>query len=110
MKFRSAFLLVCLLLAFSQCGRKVIFIDSGFIGIWNGHDAGSTYHLSIDDHSNAYWDKQTNGHFESAQGVARIRDNTLRIGFKHFSVDELPTVNDTTQQWVMVLSGVTYTR
>ena len=110
MKLRNAFLMVCLLLAFSQCGKKAIYIDSGFIGIWNGNDGVSTYHLSIDDHSNAYWDKQTNGHFESAQGVARVKNNELHIGFKRFSIDELPRVNDTTQQWVMILSGVTYTR
>ena len=98
------------MLLLPACGKKAIFVDAGFIGVWSGNDGTSTYHLSIDNHSEGYWDKDTNGHFESAQGVARVNNGELHIGLKRFVIDELPIVDTSTNVWTMILAGVTYTR
>lgn len=110
MKIQFGFLLICFMLLLPACGKKAIYVDAGFIGVWNGNDGVSTYHLSIDDHSEGYWDKNTNGHFESAQGAARVYNGNLHIGLKHFTINELPVVDTITHTWTMILDNVTYTR
>lgn len=110
MKLYTGLVLLFFLLLAPSCGKRAIYVDAGFIGVWNGSDGVSTYHLSIDDHSEGYWDKQTNGHFESAQGVARVNNGYLHIGLKRFTINELPVADTSTGMWTMILDNVTYTR
>lgn len=110
MKLHLGLFLILAMLLLPSCGKKAIYVDSGFIGVWNGNDGISTYRLSIDDHSEGYWEKDDNGHFTSAQGVARANSQHLHIGLKNFTINELPTLDTTTHIWAMVLSGVPYRR
>ena len=107
-KHRIVFLGLLLLLC--QCGKKAGLIDTHFIGIWNGHDNVSLYRLSIDQHSNAFWDRETNGHIVSTQGVAWIRNGDLHVGVKSLVINQYPVYDSASGEWNMILSGVTYTR
>jgi hypothetical protein len=91
------------------CHDEAIKIDSHFIGVWNGSDATYTYHLSIDNRSNGYWEQDKGGKYQSAQGVARAHNGKLSVGLKDFDIDEYP-MQDTSGAWVMNLSGIVYTK
>lgn len=109
MKTRFCVSLFCISLLLG-CGKEATLVDPGFIGVWDGINGISTYHLSIDGHSESYWVKTSNRHTENAQGMARIRNGELHIGWKHFAVNQLPVLDTTTHNWTTILSGVTYTR
>ena len=110
MKTQSRFFFICLLILCAGCGKKATVIDPAFIGVWSGSNSVGQYHLSIDDHSNAYWQADEYGHFKSAQGVARIENGEMHIGYKRLEIEEYPTYDSTTSIWSMELSNVTYTR
>jgi hypothetical protein len=110
MKTHFRVLLICLLILCAQCGKKAVVIDHAFTGVWNGSNSSGNFHLSIDDNSNAYWQGYENGHYRSAQGVARIDDNVMHIGYKHLYIEQYPTLDTTSGIWTMILSQVVYTR
>ena len=92
-----------------SCGKRAVFVDANYLGVWNATNGACSYKLSIDHLSEGYWVKTTGGADETAQGVARVHNGYLDIGLKHFQINELPTL-DTTNTWTMVLSGVIYKR
>jgi hypothetical protein len=101
---------ICLLMLCAACGKKATVTDPAFKGVWNGSTSSGTYHLSIDDNSNAYWQADENGHYKSAQGVARVENGVMHIAYKHLDIEESPTLDSTTNVWTMELSEVYYTR
>jgi len=96
---------VCFL--FAGCRDQAARIDSHFIGIWNGSDAIYTYHLSIDNRSSGYWEQDNGGRYQSAQGVARVKNDKLSIGLKSFLIVQYP-FQDSSGVWEMNLAGVVY--
>jgi hypothetical protein len=110
MKTHFRILLFCLLIFCTQCGKKADVIDPAFAGVWSGSNSSGDYHLSIDDHSNAYWQGYEDGHYRSAQGVARIENNVMHIGYKHLDIEQYPALDSASGVWTMELSGVFYTR
>lgn len=92
---------------FSSCKNEAIKIDSHFIGIWDGSDGTYTYHLSIDNHSSAYWEKDGGGKIQYTRGVARIKNNALLIGLRELDINQYP-MQDSVGIWVMNLDGVVY--
>jgi len=94
----------------AQCAEKAVNFNPGFIGVWSGSSNNCTYRLSIDSHSNAYWVKDNNGSYTSAQGVARVEENELHIGLRVFQINQYPALDTATHHWSMILAGVTYTR
>lgn len=91
----------------NSCRNEVIKIDPHFVGIWNGADGTSTYHLSIDSHSNGYWELDNHGNYQYVRGIARIRHGELSIGLKDFDINT-PPVQDTAGVWTMTLESVVY--
>ena len=105
---RTAFLLFSLLLLYS-CGKRATTVSPHFIGIWNGQSSGSSYHMSIDENGNAYWEKQNGSKIITAQGEARIRNNELHIGLRSLHIDQYPAPDTTAgQTWSMILDQVIY--
>lgn len=100
-------LLVLTTLTLSGCHDLAARVDSYFIGIWNGSDGVYTYHLSIDNRSDGYWEKDNGGKFQSAQGVARVKNSDLSVGLKSFEINQYPAKNSA-GVWEMTLSGVVY--
>jgi hypothetical protein len=98
-------LLTCF--TFAGCRDEAIRIDSHFMGIWNGSDAVYTYHLSIDNRSEGYWEQDKGGKYKSAQGVARVKNGDLSIGLKSLEINQYPA-QDSAGGWEMTLSGVVY--
>ena len=109
-KTRSRVALLCLLFLLAECGPKAVLLYPGFIGVWNGAGGGCTYRLSIDDQSDAYWVKNANGTFVSAQGVARIDNNHLHIGTRRLYINQYPAIDSVSNKWTLILDGVPYTR
>jgi hypothetical protein len=110
MKTHFRIIIICSLMICAACGKKATVIDRAFIGVWSGSNSSGDYHLSIDDNSNAYWQADESGHIRSAQGVARIENGVMHIGYKHLDIEEYPTLDTTTNVWTMELSNVYYTR
>jgi hypothetical protein len=106
---KLAILIAIAVFATTACGIHAIKIDAHFVGVWSGHDANSTYSLSIDNGSNGYWHQDDHGVFSTAEGVARIRHGKLLIGLHPFNIDSYPA-QDSVGTWHMQLSGVEYTR
>jgi hypothetical protein len=100
-------LLILTTVTLAGCHDLAARVDSAFIGIWNGTDGVYTYHLSIDDRSSGYWEQDKGGKYQSAQGVARVRNGKLSIGLKTFQIDQYPAQNSA-GVWQMNLSGIVY--
>jgi hypothetical protein len=105
----TGILLIAFSLVLTQCKNNAATVDPKFVGVWTGTDSISTYRLSIDHQSNAYWQKDTRGSYETAQGIARIRHDRLRIGLRSFTINEYP-MQDSSGIWQMILDGVLYER
>jgi hypothetical protein len=91
----------------NSCKKEAIKIDSHFIGIWAGNASGYTYHLSIDNRSNGYWEKDNGGNIQYARGVARSKNNELFIGIRELDILQYP-YQDSIGTWAMNLDGTIY--
>jgi len=107
--FKVFVILIVFSLTFTQCRDHAVYIDSHFVGVWDGTDGVSTFVLSIDNQSNGFWHQNNHGVFSTAQGIARVKHGKLYIGLKPFDINEYPA-QDTSGNLLMILSGITYQR
>lgn len=110
--FKTMALLVAVsgMLVLSSCGKEpALEVDPLYQGWWEASTTDADYSLVIELLSLAtYTEVRTNGVTITATGRAKIKENTLYVGTKKFSIDQTPQ-EDAQSVKTMILDGVTYT-
>lgn len=73
-----------------SCKKKAVEIYPNITGDWYAEGTFEEITLSIDSDSNAEYVKESSSGYITFTGKAKVRGNTLKIGFKKFKMTKLP--------------------
>jgi hypothetical protein len=98
---------VAIVLLLAACGKKVTKGYEDMVGVWVANANNLTYTINIGtDNSGTYSECSGLINCTEFSGPAKVKDNTLKFGFKKLAIDAFPVLSGGI--WYMKVDGNTY--
>ena len=98
---------IALTILLVACGKKVTKDYTDMVGVWVANANSQTYTINIgSDNEGKYSECSGLLNCTEYAGQAKVKDNTLKFGFKKLTIDAFPVQSGGV--WCMKVDGNTY--